>query len=487
MKKRILAAIMLTVSVCICACAGNGQGTKVKLDPKHPVSISIWHYYNGAQQAAFDELVAEFNDTEGKEKGIYVVGHSQGDVNDLEVNVRASINKEVGSEAVPNIFSSYADTAYEIDKMGYLADIGQYMTAEEQAEYVDSYMEEGRIGSNDELRIFPVAKSTEILMINKTDWDKFAAETGAELSLLETKEGLADAAERYYQWTDAMTPDIAEDGQAFYGRDAVANLFVAGSMQLGTEIFEVHNQKVTLHADKEVMKRIWDYYYTPYIKGYFKSFGRFRSDDLKIGEIIAFTGSTTSSMYFPDEVEKGEENYAIDYIVIPDPLFADGANYAVQQGAGMVVTKATPEEEYASVVFLKWFTRKEQNIAFGCASGYLPVIKSAYSKASMDAVIAERGLTVSSKTYDTIVTAIEDAKECTLYTNKAFDGGSAARKVLEYHLQDKAGADREIVAERIAGGMNLEEAAADLLTEAAFEEWYQSFCAALETAVEGNK
>ncbi len=482
MKKRIIAVIMISMAVCICACGGS-RSTRVKLDPKHPVSISIWHYYNGAQQAAFDELVTRFNDTEGREKGIFVTGHSQGDVNDLEAHVRDSINKEVGSEAVPNIFSSYADTAYEIDKMGQLADISQYLTEEEQAAYVDSYIEEGKIGINNELRIFPIAKSTEIMMINKTDWDVFAAETGTELSLLETKEGLAKAAQCYYEWTDKKTPDIADDGQAFYGRDAVANLFVSGSMQLGTEIFEVHNQQVTLNADKEVMKRIWDYYYTPYIKGYFKSFGRFRSDDLKIGEIIAFTGSTTSSMYFPDEVEKNEENYNIDYLVMPDPLFSGGANYAVQQGAGMVVTKSTPEEEYASVVFLKWFTQKEQNIAFGCASGYLPVIKEAYNKASMDAVITERGLTVSPKTYDTIITAFENSKECTLYTNKAFDGGSAARKVLEYHLQDKAGADREIVVERIAGGMSLEDAAADLLTQAAFEEWYQSFCEALETAV----
>ena len=32
-------------------------------------SLTIWHYYNGAQQAAFDELVDEFNATEGKKQG----------------------------------------------------------------------------------------------------------------------------------------------------------------------------------------------------------------------------------------------------------------------------------------------------------------------------------------------------------------------------------------------------------------------------------
>ena len=27
------------------------------LDPKNPISIEIWHYYNGLQKAAFDEMV----------------------------------------------------------------------------------------------------------------------------------------------------------------------------------------------------------------------------------------------------------------------------------------------------------------------------------------------------------------------------------------------------------------------------------------------
>ena len=57
---------------------GEGeQEDAVKLNPDKPLSITIWHYYNGAQQVAFDELVNEFNETVGKEKGIFVKGYSQ--------------------------------------------------------------------------------------------------------------------------------------------------------------------------------------------------------------------------------------------------------------------------------------------------------------------------------------------------------------------------------------------------------------------------
>ena len=226
----------------------TGCGDHSPLDPENPVSLTVWHYYNGSQQAAFDALVEEFNDTVGREKGIYVEGYSQGSVSDLESAVRDSIAGKVGAAAMPDIFSSYADTAYEVELAGALADLSGYLTDEELDKYVDSYIEEGRIAADGTLRIFPTAKSTEIMMINKTDWEKFAAATGASLETLTTIEGVTATAQLYYEWTDSLTPDIPEDGKAFYGRDATDNYFVIGMQQMGVEIFHVENGKVTLNV-----------------------------------------------------------------------------------------------------------------------------------------------------------------------------------------------------------------------------------------------
>ena len=71
----------------------------------------------------------------------------------------------------------------------------------------------------------------------------------------------------------------------------------------------------------------------------------------------------------------------------------------------------------------------------------------------------------------------------TLYTNKSFKNGSAARKVLEYHLADRAAEDRMAVEAALAQGLSLEEASAPYVTEEAFKEWYSSFCDALKSAV----
>ena len=198
-----------------------GCGDRSPLDPKDPVSLTVWHYYNGSQQAAFDALVEEFNDSVGRERGIYVQGYSQGSVSDLESAVRDAIGGKVGAEAMPDIFSSYADTAYEVEQAGALADLSAYLGGEELEQYVDSYIEEGRIASDGTLRIFPTAKSTEIMMLNKTDWDAFSDATGASLDALVTIEGVVETAKAYYEWTDGLTPDVPGDGKAFYGRDAI--------------------------------------------------------------------------------------------------------------------------------------------------------------------------------------------------------------------------------------------------------------------------
>lgn len=461
----------------------TGCGKKDPLDPADPVSLTVWHYYNGSQQVAFDALVEEFNDTVGREKGIYVQGYSQGSVSDLETAVRDSIGGKVGADAMPDIFSSYADTAYEVEQAGALANLSDYLEEEELEKYVDSYIEEGRIASDGSLRIFPTAKSTEIMMINKTDWEPFAAATGVSLEDLKTIEGVVAAAQKYYEWTDGQTPDVPEDGKAFYGRDAVANYFIIGMQQLGVEIFQIENGELTLNTPKEELHRLWENYYVPMVKGYFGAYGSFRSDDVKTGDLLAYTGSTSSAMYFPDQVELDDSSYAIDYIVMTAPIFEGGNNYAVQQGAGMVVSKSDEKHEYAAVEFLKWFTEAENNLQFGCVSGYLPVLKEANSAEKLDQVIADKGLEVAPKTYDCLSIIFEKMDSLTPYTNKSFENGSAARKILEYHLADQAVQDRESVVASIEAGESLEDASAPYVTEEAFEKWYDSFCDALHQTV----
>lgn len=431
---------------------GCGGAQSTAQGNTEPVNLSVWTYYNGDQLESFNKLVDTFNDTVGKEKNITVESYSQGSVNDLETQVMAAAQGKVGASAMPNIFMAYADTAY-----------------------VDSYLTEGDFDDSGSIKIFPVAKSTELLFLNDTDWKLFAAATGARYSDLETVEGLVKTAEAYYNWTDAQT-DTPNDGKALFGRDAMANYMLIGAKELGETIFDVKDGKMTMGLSEDVARKLWDNYYVPYIKGWATASGHFRSDDIKIGSILAYIGSNSSATYFPTQVMLSDtESHDIELKVLPTPHFEGCEKVSVQQGAGMAVAKTTDAEVEASVVFLKWFTQPENNIAFAVGSGYLPVTHAAND---MDAIHSS-GLTLTGNMENVLMEAVDAVNTNELYTTKAFEGGTDARSKLNYSMSDLATADRATVEERLAAGESAEEAEAEFLTDEYFEAWYQSLCDAL--------
>lgn len=459
--------VVLLAGVVMLLTTGCHSEEKV-LDKDDPTTIRVWHYYNGAQQDEFNRLVEEFNKTEGKEKGIVVEATSQGTISDLETNVLDSINGKAGAEEIPNIFAAYGDTAYEVDKKGYAVDLSQYFTDKELEKYVDGYIEEGRFSGEDTLKIFPVAKSVELLMLNKTDWDKFAAATGADTEDLRTVEGVTETARKYYEWTDSQTTE-ENDGKAFFGRDAFANYMICGYRQLAADIFSKEGDKVTLHFEADVVRKLWDNYYIPYIRGYFASSGKFRSDDIKVGNILASVSSASGVTYFPTEVTlNDEESYPIELEILENPKFEGGEDYQIQQGAGMLVLKSNEKEELASAEFLKWFTEDEQNIAFSTASGYLPVKKSAN-----DIEKVEKVTEVDASVKDVLTTSFQMINENTMYTSAPFENGTSARGILENSMCDLAEQDRQTVQENLKQGMTLDEAASQFETDEYFEKWYE--------------
>ena len=480
-NKKVIVCMIMILSMLLggCGVSSGSSVKKVKLDPDNPTRVVIWHYYNGEQLEAFNKLIDEFNNSVGKKEGIYVEGANFGTVNELKDNIVAAVKHRTGAEAIPNIFAGYADTVYEVDKLGYVIDLKEYLTQEEQDKYIKSYIEEGEFSGDGSLKILPTAKSTEIFMLNKTDWNKFSKATGADIDELKTIEGLTKTAQDYYEWTDSQTKK-KNDGKAFFGRDAVANYFLIGAKQLGTEIFSEKNGQIILNFDKEVIRKIWDNYYVPFVKGYFAASGKFRSDDINTGNILSFVGSSAGATFFPDEVIVDDTKiYPIDMEVLEAPKFEGGENYAVQQGAGMAVTKTDEEQMYASVQFLKWFTEDERNIQFSVASGYLPVTKTANN---VEKIEKTTDLTENDE-LPIVKVAIDTVNHNTLYTAKAFENATDARDILEYSMSDKANEDRRTVVKRLKKGESFDKAVQDFVSDSNFDNWYEKTKTELEELV----
>ncbi len=473
--------IFTLISICIVSVLIFSGCSTGLLDPSSPVGLELWHYYNGPQKEAFDNLVNEFNETVGREKGIVVEAFSQGSTADLLTKLTDSVNENVGAQELPDIFAAYADTAFELDEFGVVANLDNYFSEEELAEYVPSYINEGRFGEDNALKILPIAKSTEILTINKTDWDIFANDTGTTTEELSTIEGITSVSQKYYEWTDAQTPDIAEDGKMFFGRDSMANYFIAGMKQQGFDIFStLPTGEVTFQLDEAAMRKLWDNYYIPYINGYIGKLGKFCTDDVKTGDSLAYVGSTSGSAYFPTEVSLSDtESYPIEALVLPNPCFDGLPRISIQQGAGMVVTKSDEKTEYAASEFLKWFTSAEQNIGFVSSSGYIPVKTESNNRTFIEESFATQS-SLTPVLVDSVLVSVDQVNSDEMYTNSAFVNGFSARNVLEYSLSDKAAADRATVVAALKGGSGREEAVAPFLTDENFSSWLVDLTIALE-------
>lgn len=447
----------------MCVACDNAKKSSHK---EEKTSITIWHYYSGSQKAAFDRMVERFNETEGIKKGITVNVVAMDSISNLSEQINASADKKVGAKALPDLFSAYVDMAETIDAKGLLVDMDQYFSKEELSGYVDAYIEEGRFDSAKSLKLFPIAKATEVMMVNKTKWDEFAVACNIDISKLSTWEGLAETAELYYDWSG---------GKAMFGRDVMANYMLLGSLELGNDIFRVKDGTLDFQMDKDVMRKLWDNYYVPYISGYYRKEGRYASDDLKIGDIIAYVGSTSSAPYFPDEVYYDAEDTGtqIECMVLPVPDFEGKESYVIQQGAGMAMIHSDEKKEKASAEFLKWFTESEKNVSFAVESSYLPVTKESCHADYIRNIVEKENIKVSDKVLDTLTISIEKMNQSTTYTLPSFVNSYDAREVLDTILKDKAKNDRAAVLELTAQGMTEEDAVAQYDTEDSYQAWYQ--------------
>ena len=450
------------------------------------VSLTVWHYYNGDQLDAFTDLVSEFNETVGAHEGIFVEAYTKGSIDNLRTAVKDAAEHKIGADAMPNIFSAYADYAYELYNMGQLANLDEYFSEQERSKYIDAYLSEGNFAGGNSILLFPFAKSTEVLLLNITDFAPFANACNISEQDLATWEGIADTAEKYYRYTDALT-SVSNDGKAFFGRDSVANYILVGCAQLGQPLMQTKDEKISINIDSSTMRRLWDNYYVPYVSGYYTSLGRFRSDDAKTGDIIALVGSSSGCSYFPSDVTRLDgSRYPITAKVLPLPNFAESESYAVQQGAGMAVTKASKQTEQAAVVFLKWLTEPEQNVRFSARTGYFPVQKAANSGSLLDSIVVDENIELLPIVKDTLKVGMDMSTHYRFFTNAVFNNSYDFRSIVENSLQAQANHDRVVITTQIEAGISRQAALEPFLSDTHFEQWLLDFEHALYQATAGK-
>jgi len=130
----------------------------------------------------------EFNETVGAKQGIRVEVTMVSNNKNIHKDILASANGDPGASELPDIFVAYPSTVLALPDENILVDYRDYFSGDELAAFVPAFLADGEV--NGRLVTLPVAKSTELLFVNKTDGDSevfIAASNGQALKFSEKR------------------------------------------------------------------------------------------------------------------------------------------------------------------------------------------------------------------------------------------------------------------------------------------------------------
>ena len=361
------------LAACLAAClSAAGCGVQEGDKKGHDVALTIWHVYGGQTDSPFNAVIDEYNQTAGKEEGIYVQVASVTNTNTIHEDVLAAANGDPGAAELPDMFVSYPKTVLAMPDDGILLNYEEYFDEEARKAFLPEFLEEGRIGGRQ--LILPIAKSTEIMYVNQTAFDRFAAQTGARLEEMETWEGLFDLAERYTARTDEQTPEIQGDGKAFFAHDYHFDYFQVGTEALGEDFFAGNTI-----AFGKAWEQLWRPYARAALRGAVWLENGYATEALRTGDAIVTVASSASVLYYSDMVTYADNHSErIRITAFPCPVPSGGKKLVMQRGAGICTVHSDPERDKAACHFLGWLTEPAENVKFVTSAGYMPVTQKAF-------------------------------------------------------------------------------------------------------------
>ncbi len=333
--------------------------------PKETVSLSFWHVYGSQTHSPMNELVREFNITEGKKNGIIINVTSVSDSSAIHKTLVAAASKQPGAALLPDIFSCYPKT---LQAMG--ADIAldwkTYFTKEELDAFVPQFLEEGTFDG--QLKIFPLAKSSNFLFLDAGIFEKFSRETGYAYADLATLEGFFAVAQQYYIWSK---------GKPFFMYDEWLQYPFLNVLSQGEPFFT--NDKINWHSStyKKTMRLLA----RAAIRGEVCLMSGFATALIMTGQVISGVESSASVLYFKDEVtHSNNKKTPLRLMALLEPRIDGAKRIDIQRGGGLGAIKSTPEKEKAAAIFCKWLVSQEQNLEFVIQGGYMPVRKADFAR-----------------------------------------------------------------------------------------------------------
>lgn len=445
MKRRgILAIALATVMLALCFTGCAGQPA---LDPDNPVTLTIWHVYGSQTTSPLNDAIDVFNNTVGKEKGVIIRVELVTDSGKIDEALNAVLTHAPGAQALPDLFVAYPRMAEQFED-GTLLDFQDYFTAQELSQYQQDFLSEGYFDGK--LLMLPIAKSSELVFVNKTIFDRFSAATNVTVDCFATIEGIMEACNTYYDWSDGGTMFQIND---FY------HYFLANMTALDAAFI----QDGKINAGSDAFEQVFTPVAKAGIYGGLCVGDGYASDRWKTSEIIASSGSTAGILYLRDHVTYPDNTTEdIETLVLPYACLAGSRPTVVQRGGGLFAVKnEDPRKNEAAAIFAKWIAQSQNNLGFVTASGYLPVTNEGFG------TLLDGSVNVENEKYRMLYSAVADQ-----YTDgyafcsvPLFAGAADTQKGFETLIKSTLSAAHGEYVSRVQAGENGDEVMTELLSE----------------------
>ena len=420
MMKKLVAILMLAVmllSMTGIASAATYDGSEV--------TITFYHTMGSNLTTVLDAYITEFNALYPNIKVEYTSVGSYDDVRD-----QISTELTVGNE--PNLAYCYPDHVAMYNLTRKVKTLDEYiesqevitradgtteilgLTAEQKADFIEGYYNEGKQFGDGLMYTMPLSKSTEVLYYNKTFFD------ANNLQVPKTWEEM----EALCAQIKALDPDSIP-----LGYDSESNWFITMCEQYGSPytsasgdhfLFDNEQNRAFIKMFNEWAQK--GYVTTQKLYGAYTS-GLFTTLD-GIRSYMSIGSSAGATYQRPAANADGSYPFEVGIATIPQ-VNADKPKVISQGPSLCIFQKSNPQEVIASWLFVKFLTT---NVAFqaefGMASGYVPVIKSV----SENPVYAEFIASADGGKYVSALSAkVCLEQEHAYYTSPAFNGSSEAR------------------------------------------------------------
>ena len=401
MKKRVVPLLVLAALIFIL----SGCGEKSLLDKREPVSLSFWHVYGEQAGSPMDLLVQEFNRTVGAERGVQVQVTGMSSASKIGGYLLEAQNGGKDVQEMPDLFTCHIVDALELGEDN-LVDWNRQFTSDELSSFAAGFLDDGT-AEDGRLLVFPISKSTQLLMCNGSGFARFSAATGASYDDLATWEGFYETAGKFCDWS----------GNAFCALDYPIRAVELCAMEHGSGDFYTENG--WYDTDNAIFKESWMQFARSLAQGHVVVSDLYSNTQVMTGDVLCGLGSSAAILYYNDTVtyrDGTQEPMDLRVLLLPKTAGADAL--MTQAGVGLCAYKTTDQKAEAAALFVRWLTEAERNLDFVAQTGYMPVRNGAF-----DAIADYESFPEPVESYRQLYAALKTMRESYIPVSEPrFDG-----------------------------------------------------------------